>query len=136
MVTALARRHCCLAAGFRAAIKNPLCAPLPRRTKLLTLNFIHETREFIMNKILNKAVTARFSNEDYLRLQTEAERRGCAIADVIRGSWTHYQQQQQLLKMEQRQRKVQFEMLCTLLGLNTDERKSAFASLQDKGVKF
>lgn len=93
-----------------------------------------------MNKILNKAVTARFSNEDYLRLQTEAERRGCAIADVIRGSWTHYQQQQQLqqhlLKMEQRQRKVQFEMLCTLLGLNTDERKSAFASLQDKGVKF
>ena len=93
-----------------------------------------------MNKTLSRAVTTRFSAEDYLRLQTEAEQRGCAIADVIRGSWTHYQQQQQLqqhlLKMEQRQRKVQFEMLCTLLGLNTDERKSAFASLQDKGVKF
>tara|TARA_Y100001937_G_scaffold89915_1_gene121609 strand:+ start:4179 stop:4460 length:282 start_codon:yes stop_codon:yes gene_type:complete len=93
-----------------------------------------------VNKILNKAVTARFSNEDYLGLHTEAERRGCTIADVIRGSWTHYQQQQQLqqhlLKMEQRQRKVQFEMLCTLLGLNTDERKNAVASLQDKGVKF
>lgn len=93
-----------------------------------------------MNKNLNKAVTARFSNEDYLRLQTEAERRGCAIADVIRGSWTHYQQQQQLqqhlLRMEQRQRKVQFEMLCTILGLNAEERNEASKSLQEKGVKF
>jgi hypothetical protein len=93
-----------------------------------------------MNKTLNKAVTARFSGEDYLRLQTEAERRGCAIADVIRGAWTHYQEQRQLqqhlMKMEQRQRKVQFEMLCTVLDLAADERKQAAAQLVEKGVKF
>jgi hypothetical protein len=93
-----------------------------------------------MNKNLNKAVTARFSGEDYTRLQTEAERRGCAIADVIRGSWTHYQEQQQLqqllLKLEQRQRKVHFEMLCAVMDLASDERKQAATKLFEKGVKF
>ncbi|MCK8108565.1 hypothetical protein MTF64_16910 [Pseudoalteromonas sp. 2CM41L] len=93
-----------------------------------------------MNKILNKAVTARFSGEDYLRLQTEAERRGCTVADVIRSSWSHYQEQQQLqqllLKLEQRQRKVQFEMLCTTLDLADKDRKQALSQLHEKGVKF
>lgn len=93
-----------------------------------------------MNQQLNRAVTARFSNEDYTRLQTEAERRGCTIADVVRGSWTHYQEQQQLqqllLKLEQRQRKVQFEMLCTTLDLADADRKQALSQLHDKGVKF
>lgn len=93
-----------------------------------------------MNQHLNKAVTARFSGEDYARLQTEAERRGCTVADVIRSSWTHYQEQQQLqqllIKMEQRQRKVQFEMLCTTLDLADEERKQALTALHSKGVKF
>lgn len=93
-----------------------------------------------MNNQLNKAVTARFSGEDYARLQTEAERRGCTVADVIRSSWTHYQEQQQLqqllIKMEQRQRKVQFEMLCTTLDLAAEERKQALSTLHEKGVKF
>ena len=93
-----------------------------------------------MNKNLNKAVTARFSNEDYLRLQTEAERRGCAIADVIRGSWTHYQEQQQLqqllLKMEQRKRITDFEMLATFFESSDAERKEKKQSLFNKGVKF
>lgn len=93
-----------------------------------------------MNQHLNKAVTARFSGEDYARLQTEAERRGCTVADVIRSSWTHYQEQQQLqqllIKMEQRQRKVQFEMLCTTLDLADAERKQALTALHSKGVKF
>jgi hypothetical protein len=93
-----------------------------------------------MNKILNKAVTARFSNEDYLRLQTEAELRGCAIADVIRGAWTHYQEQQQLqqllLKMEQRKRITDFEMLATFFESSDAERKEKKQSLFNKGVKF
>ena len=93
-----------------------------------------------MNKHLNKAVTARFSGEDHARLQIEAERRGCTGADVIRSSWTHYQEQQQLqqllLKLEQRQRKVQFEMLCTTLDLADADRKQALSQLHDKGVKF
>jgi hypothetical protein len=93
-----------------------------------------------MNKQLNKAVTARFSGEDYLRLQAEAEQRGCTIADIIRGAWQHYQQQQQLqqhlMKMEQRQRKVQFEMLCTVMDLASDERQQAKRQLFETGVKF
>jgi hypothetical protein len=93
-----------------------------------------------MNKILNKAVTARFSREDYLHLQTEAERRGCAIADVIRSSWTHYQEQQQLqqllLKMEQRKRITDFEMLATFFESTDAERKEKKQSLFNKGVKF
>ena len=56
-----------------------------------------------MNNQFIKAVTARFPREDYLRLQAEAERRGCTIADVIRGAWKAYlelqQTQQLLLKM-------------------------------------
>lgn len=93
-----------------------------------------------MSKPLDKAVTARFSRENYLLLQTEAERRGCSIADVVRSSWQHYQQQQQLqqllLKIEQRQRKVQFEMLCTVLDLAIDERNQAIQQLSDRGVKI
>lgn len=93
-----------------------------------------------MNKHLNKAVTARFSGEDFTRLQIEAERRCCTVADVIRSAWTHYQEQQQiqqlLLKLEQRQRKVHFEMLCTTLDLADAERKQAITQLHEKGVKF
>jgi hypothetical protein len=93
-----------------------------------------------MSKPLDKAVTARFSRADYLLLQTEAERRGCSIADVIRGSWQHYQQQQQLqqllLTIEQRQRKTQFEILCVVLDLATDERNQALKQLIDRGVKI
>ena len=93
-----------------------------------------------MSKQLDKAVTARFCMEDYLRLQQEAERRGCAIADVIRNAWTHYQQQQQLqqllLRLEQRQRKHTFEMLSTTLGLQPNERQQAIEHLKQQGVKW
>tara|TARA_Y100000296_G_scaffold87092_1_gene129767 strand:- start:7226 stop:7507 length:282 start_codon:yes stop_codon:yes gene_type:complete len=93
-----------------------------------------------MNKKLNKAVTTRFSGEERVSLQIEAERRGCTVADVIRSSWTHYQEQQHLqqllLKLEQRQRKVQFEMLCTILDLAESDRKQALTQLHEKGVKF
>lgn len=93
-----------------------------------------------MNKHLNRAVTARFSGEDYTRLQIEAERRSCTIADVIRSSWSHYLEQQQmqqlLLRMEQRQRRVQFEMLCAILGLADEDRKHALSALHNKGVKL
>lgn len=93
-----------------------------------------------MSKQLDKAVTTRFSMEDYLSLQQEAERRGCAIADIIRKSWTHFQQQQQLhqhlLKLEQRQRKVTFEMLCSVVGLQANERQQAIEQLQQQGVKW
>lgn len=93
-----------------------------------------------MNKILNKAVTARFSNEDYICLQTEAEERGCTVADVIRGSWTHYQEQkklqQLLLKMEQRQRKFQFELLSVFFESSDEELNHMKDTLKAKGVKF
>jgi hypothetical protein len=93
-----------------------------------------------MNKFLNKAVTTRFSAEEYLRLQSEAERRGCSIADVIRGAWMHYKEQkslhQLLLKLEQRQRKVVFEMLCATMDLAADEKAQALDALRSGGVRF
>ena len=91
-------------------------------------------------KGVNRAVTARFSAQDYLRLQQEAEQRGCTIADVIRKAWSQFQQehqvQQQLLRLEQRQRKTTFEIICTVVGLQTNERKQALQQLQEQGVKW
>ena len=93
-----------------------------------------------MIKPLNKAVTTRFTNEDFLRLQQEAESRGCAVADVIRKSWNHYQQQQQLhqhlLSQERRQYKVTFTMLCVTLGLKKEERQQAIEQLKALGVSW
>ncbi|MBV1932028.1 MAG: hypothetical protein KUG71_09960 [Porticoccaceae bacterium] len=91
-------------------------------------------------KEVNKAVTARFSIHEYLLLQQEAEKRGCTIADVIRNAWSQYQQQhqvqQQLLRLEQRQRKTTFEMMCTVVGLQASEREQALKQLQQRGVKL
>lgn len=88
----------------------------------------------------SKAVTARFSMQDYLKIQEEAEQRGCTIADVIRNSWSEHQQQhqvkQQLLRLEQRQRKTIFEMLCVVVGLQPAERKAAIHRLKDLGMKW
>lgn len=91
-------------------------------------------------KEVSKAITARFPVQDYLRLQQEAEQRGCTIADVIRNAWSQYQQQhqvqQQLLRLEQRQRKTTFEMMCTVVGLQANEREQALKQLQQQGVKW
>jgi len=88
----------------------------------------------------NKAVTARLPLQDYLKLQQEAEQRGCTIADVIRQAWTQYQAQQQiqqqLLTLEQRQRQTTFEMLCAVVGLQASEREQALQQLQQQGVNW
>ncbi|NQZ26216.1 MAG: hypothetical protein HRT55_07870 [Colwellia sp.] len=93
-----------------------------------------------MSKPLDKAVTVRFSKEDHLLLLQQSELRGCSVADMIRKSWAHYQQQQQiqqlLLRLEQRQRKNTFEMLSTTLGLKADERQHAMKQLHELGVKW
>ncbi len=94
----------------------------------------------MQRKKVNKAVTARFPLQDYLRLQDEAEQRGCTIADVIRNAWSQYQQQhkvqQLLLGLEQRQLKFIFEMLCTVIGLQHQEREQALQQLQKLGIKW
>lgn len=91
-------------------------------------------------KETTKAVTARFPYHEYLLLLQAAEQRGCTIAEVIRDAWSEYQQQhqvkQQLMRLEQRQRKTTFEMLCTVIGLQANERKQAFQQLQERGVKW
>lgn len=93
-----------------------------------------------MSKNFNKAITIRFSFEDYYKIQEEAEKRESSLADIVRGSWKSYHQQQQLQqllsRMEQRQRAFHFELLSTLLNLDSNERKEAFQTLIDKGVKF
>jgi hypothetical protein len=94
----------------------------------------------VKNKETSKAVTARFPLRDYLQLQEEAERRGTTIAEIIRASWSDYQQQRQvqqhLTRLEMRQRKVNFEMLCAVIGLKIEERDQALAQLQRIGVKW
>jgi Lon protease-like protein len=89
---------------------------------------------------VSRAVTARFPVQDYLLLQQEAEQRGCTIADVIRNAWSQFQQQQQiqqqLLRLEQRQRKMMFETLCVVIGLQASEREQALQKLQSMGVKW
>lgn len=91
-------------------------------------------------KEMNKAVTARFPTQDYLLLQQEAEKRGCTIAEVVRNAWRHYEQQQQmqqqLLRLEQRQRKSIFEMLCSVIGLQPHEREQAIEQLQQQGIQW
>ena len=93
-----------------------------------------------MSKEISKAVTARFPQQEYLKLLDEAEQRGTTIADIIRTAWSNYQQQTQLqqtlLRLEQRQRKVNFEMLCTITGLQPEERQQAITELQSRGVKW
>ncbi|MDV3502525.1 hypothetical protein [Marinobacter sp. M-5] len=89
---------------------------------------------------VSKAVTTRFPMQDYLRLQQEAEQRGCTIAEVVRGAWSQHelqqQIQQQLSRLEQRQRKIVFEMLCAVVGLQPNERKEVLQQLQRRGVKW
>lgn len=89
---------------------------------------------------VSKAVTTRFPMQDYLRLQQEAEQRGCTIADVVRGAWSQHHLQQQiqhrLSLFEQRQRKTFFEMLCAVVGLEPNERKEVVKLLQQKGIKW
>jgi len=92
------------------------------------------------SKQVSKAVTARFSLQDYLSLQEEAEKRGCTIADIIRKSWSMYKDQKQisqhLSRFEQRQRATNFEMLCSVIGLQDGEREQALLQLKQRGVKW
>lgn len=97
--------------------------------------------DFKMSKInMSKAVTARFPLQEYLKLQQEAERQGCTIADVIRQAWVQHQAQQQiqqqLLNLEQRQRETTFEMLCAVVGLQSSEREQALHQLRQLGVNW
>ena len=89
---------------------------------------------------LNKAVTTRFPIQEYVKIQKEAEKRGTTIADVIRSSWYEQQQDnkfiQQLLRLEQRQRRTTFEMLCAAIGLKDHERNQALQELENNGVKW
>lgn len=93
-----------------------------------------------MNTNLDKALTTRFSRQEYLSLTSEAEKRGCTIAEVIRSSWRHYQQQRELkqllLRMEQRQRSDYFKILCSVLNLSDDEIIETRDTLKAKGVKL
>ena len=93
-----------------------------------------------MNKHFDKAVTARFSRKDHLKIQTEAELKGCSMADVVRSSWRQYQQhkklQQILISLEQRQRSEHFKMLCTVVNLSDADIKQATESLLEQGVKL
>lgn len=92
------------------------------------------------SKDLSKAVTARFPAHDYFSLLQEAERRGCTIADVIRDAWFQCQQlnhiQQQLLQLENRLIKANFDIFCTVIGLQEDEREQALKNLQKIGVRW
>jgi hypothetical protein len=89
---------------------------------------------------INKAVTTRFPLGDYLRIQQEAEKEGCTIADIIRKTWKLHQQQQhfqqQLLSSEQRQCNATFEILCSVIGLQEHERAQALQQLLTRGVKW
>lgn len=91
-------------------------------------------------KEVTRAVTARFSLQDYLELQRQAEENGATVADVIRGAWSSSQRhedfRQLLLALERRQRKNCFEMLCVVVGLDKDERRGALDKLHNMGVKW
>lgn len=94
----------------------------------------------MQKKESSRAVTTRFSIQDHLKLQQLAEHRGCTVADVVRQAWVNEQQQnaikQQLLIIEQRQRKSTFEMLCAVVGLQLNEREQALKQLQGLGIKW
>lgn len=88
----------------------------------------------------DKAVTTRFTGEEFFRLQQEAEKQGTTVASVIRNSWQQFQQQQilqqHLLRLEQRQRKVLFEMLSAVIRLQPDERQEVVNKLKRAGIKW
>jgi hypothetical protein len=93
-----------------------------------------------MNTNLDKAVTARFTYQEHLSILSEAGKRGSSVAEVIRSSWRHYQQQRELkqllLRMEQRQRSDYFKILCSVLNLSDDEIMETSDTLKAKGVKL
>ena len=87
-----------------------------------------------------RAVTARFSKEEYLRLQQEAENKGTTITDVVRMSWSAYQEEtkikEYLFLFERRQKIAFFKMLCAVAGLKSAETKEVINKLKEMGVKF
>jgi len=76
-----------------------------------------------------RAVTARFSMEMYLEIVQEAESRGVAVADVIRGAWTSHKEQKAisllLFQFEKRMVRQTFEICSAVAGLSKQERKQA-----------
>ena len=77
-------------------------------------------------------ITTRLSISDRAALLAEAERRGTTAADMLRISWTAYQEQQKLderiRSLETRLKRQMFEIVCAVGGLTPSERNEA---LQD-----
>jgi len=87
-----------------------------------------------------KAITTRFSLRDHSLLLQESEKLGTTLADVIRVSWSDYQQQknfnQQLDQMEKRLIYAYFEINCLMLDINEHERQSIKDRMQKKGISW
>lgn len=89
-----------------------------------------------------KAITVRFSISDYLKIEQEAERIGSNLANVLRESWSAYNNSNQfksdLKQLESNLLRQSFEVCCAVQGLNPIERKEALDELTSRlngGVK-
>lgn len=93
-----------------------------------------------MSKNLEKAVTIRFTRDDYSKLEFKAESEGTTIASIIRKSCLNYFEQQKienhLTLMEQRQRQLLIEAISVMLNLNEDEKEEAIDRLIENGIKL
>ncbi|MCG9729599.1 hypothetical protein L1D44_07005 [Shewanella sp. Isolate13] len=80
-----------------------------------------------------KAITVRFSISDYLKIEQEAERIGSNLANVLRESWSAYNNSNQLKsdlkQLESNLLRQSFEVCCAVQGLNPIERKEALDEL-------
>lgn len=92
----------------------------------MTKKFIHQTQ---------KAVTARFSISDYLKIQNEAEKLGTTLADVLRLCWKDYENKNavtaELKELESNIIKNVFEVCCAVSGLNSEDRNDAKNELKN-----
>jgi CMP-N-acetylneuraminic acid synthetase len=80
-----------------------------------------------------KAITVRFSISDYLKIEQEAERIGSNLANVLRESWTAYNNSNKfksdLKQLEGTLLRQSFEVCCAVQGLTPLERKDALDEL-------
>lgn len=87
-----------------------------------------------------KPVTVRFSLGEYQKLLEEAEQQGGNIADILRASWSSYQNSQQhedlLLRLEQRLKHCVFEILITMTKADENKRNLIIESLREKGIQW
>ncbi len=93
-----------------------------------------------MKKNTAQQVGVRLSQKDYLLLLEEVEKQNSNVSEILRQSWSKYQEQKQignlLSKLEQRQRQSTFEMLSVLLALKPEEKTQAKEQLNKKGIKW